>query len=154
MKSHSYIVKSSEGRRMITFYLPPPVQLHSSSFLLVLRCFSMKSLTLLSALIACVAAKWSGVPPPARVDYVTLTGQSAAAAADGVTVGSPFTEGVSGINLYANSFYQKEVEGIAIPALAGNQTLITIAKKVATVPSFFWLYVFTEIKKSCLFWDD
>lgn len=101
----------------------------------------MKSLTLLCALIASAEAKWSGVPPPARVDYVSVTGESVATAAEGVTVGSPFTEGASGIKLYANSYYQKEVEGTAIPALEGNQTLITVAKKVATIPSFFWLYV-------------
>lgn len=102
----------------------------------------MKSFTLLCALIACVEAKWSGVPPPARVDYVAVTNESVATTAEGVTVGSPFTEGPSGIKLYANSFYQKEVEGTAIPALAGNETLIAVAKRVATIPSFFWLYVF------------
>lgn len=113
----------------------------------------MKSLTLLCALIASAEAKWSGVPPPARVDYVSVTGESVATAAEGVTVGSPFTEGASGIKLYANSYYQKEVEGTAIPALEGNQTLITVAKKVATIPGFFWLYV-SLIENSFPYSDD
>ncbi|TID22342.1 exoglucanase 2 [Venturia nashicola] len=99
----------------------------------------MKSFTFLCALIACVEAKWSRITPPAKVDSATVTGESVATAAEGVTVDSPFTQGPSGINLYANSFYQKEVESIAIPALAANQTLLAVAKKVATIPSFFWL---------------
>lgn len=99
----------------------------------------MKSLTLLSVFAAIVEAKWNGLPPPARMDVDATTDEKVIAAAEPVTVPSPFSEGASGIKLYANSYYQKEVEGTAIPALAGNQTLIDVAKKVATIPSFFWL---------------
>jgi hypothetical protein len=101
----------------------------------------MKSLTLLCAtlIIAFADAKWNGLPPPALMDFGAMTRQSVATAADPVTVDNPFHENAQGIKLYANSFYKKEVEEKAIPDLKGNQTLIEVAKKVANIPSFFWL---------------
>jgi hypothetical protein len=101
----------------------------------------MKSFSFLCAtsVVAFADAKWNGLPPPTRMDFGAVTGKSIVTAADPVTVGSPFQEGAQGIKLYANSYYKAEVEGKAIPDLAGNQTLIGVAKKVADIPSFFWL---------------
>jgi hypothetical protein len=99
----------------------------------------MKSFTLLCAIIIGADAKWNGLPPPALMDLGTTTRQSVATAAELVTVDSPFHEGTQGLKLYANSYYKSEVEQKALPNLRGNQTLINVAKRVADIPSFFWL---------------
>jgi cellulose 1,4-beta-cellobiosidase len=42
-----------------------------------------------------------------------------------------------GVQIYANSFYAKEVD--AAVTKIGNPGLAAKAKKVATIPSFYWL---------------
>jgi cellulose 1,4-beta-cellobiosidase len=61
------------------------------------------------------------------------------AATTAAASGNPF----SGYQLYANSYYSSEVISEAIPSLSAT-SLVAAASKVAEVPSFFWMYVFTE----------
>jgi cellulose 1,4-beta-cellobiosidase len=52
--------------------------------------------------------------------------------------GNPF----SGVDLWANSYYSREVHELAIPKMSG--AMATAAAKVAEVPSFMWLDTFSK----------
>jgi hypothetical protein len=101
----------------------------------------MKHSTLICAtvIVTSANAKWNGLPPAAVMDFGAMTRQNIVAASEPTVVENPFHEDAKGIKLFANGYYRKEVEEKAIPALQGNQTLIEVAKRVANIPSFFWL---------------
>jgi cellulose 1,4-beta-cellobiosidase len=50
----------------------------------------------------------------------------------------------SGFTQYANNFYASEVHNLAIPSLV-DKGLAAKASAVAKVPSFFWMYVSTNV---------
>lgn len=96
----------------------------------------MQSLLLVlpaAALVGAVAIH----PSPTTVKAAAAAAQPAATTA--AASGNPF----SGYQLYANPYYSSEVISEAIPSLSAT-SLAAAASQVAEVPSFFWMYAFTE----------
>lgn len=95
--------------------------------------------SLLSLLPAAALVGAAAIHPSPTTVKAAAAAQPAATTTTAAASGNPF----SGYQLYANPYYSSEVISEAIPSLSAT-SLAAAASKVAEVPSFFWMYAFTE----------